>query len=324
MEVWRAEANQAFVDPSLQLAKNLPDLMRGHPLHKEMKLTDIDHMPIDALIPNVSNVSLFYSNKVLVQEGVKIDAGSLVYVSDPFNEPAMIDRFSWTTNKVWLVDVDGKPITTTAGEQIEHVEEVEYQAWHVEKKVPSYPKAFGLPTSGPRMFINSDTFKFDGDKFPPNTLLIRNIRAGRGALKNDFLYYPMAFDMMYNPDTWLVKKLNVGFLSLQPVMIVPKSGGIPRPVLKPFPIKVGKPEQYPVRPVPIQNEPAKKELKNWPTVDGMIFPEFISTDPIGAPSGFVDNALIDPKRLKEIWKKIELQFKTKTAIKFKDVRNLFA
>lgn len=318
-ETWQAEANQAFTDPSLQLAKLLPPLLKSHPDHPEMKLLDINYPPADIKVPNEQKVLLLWSNVIQIGNGIVASANTLTTENNPRREPAIIEYYPWTTVKLWDKDINGKPFATTAGEPIIHQEEVEYSAWHVEINVPKYPAIFGAPSAGPRMFINSDKVKFAGDTFQKHTLLIRGIRLGRLSAKNDFLFYPMSYEMMHNPDTWLVKKRNAGYICLMPHLNNNTGANLalnPKYVLKPTPIKVGKPEQYPSQPVPIQNKPNKTAISGWPDVHGMPFPEYIARDPQGVPTGFVDQAEINKKRLEAIWKETELTFTTKNAIKF--------
>lgn len=317
LEVWQAYANGPFSDPSLQLAKYLPPLLDAHDQHPEMKLLDIQYQPSEIKMPNEVKFNLYWSNRIQLSDGLKVDAGSIGLEENPLKEPVYVSYGSYTTSKLWTQDTDGVPFATTAGEPIPHQEEVEYSCWEVAKKVAKYPKAFGSIVNGPRMFINDDKVTWLGEKFEKHTLLIRNIRAGELAVKNNYLYYPMMFSLMHNPDTWLVKKLNVGFLSLQPVAYRDAVGQT-RYELKPMPIKVGKPEAFPSQPMPLQNKPNNTDMDGWPKVHGMCFPEYVSSDPVAAPSGYVDNAHIDPKRLKEIWEEATLTFKTKQAIKFKN------
>ncbi len=322
MEVWQGYANKAFTNPAKQLARRIPELITDHPEHPEMKLIDIVHMPPDPRMPNECKVSLFWSNQVQLGDGLKVDAVKLALEYNPLKEPAYVDYKTWTAIKIWETDIspEKKPFATTAGEQILHQEEVEYAAWHIEVKVPKYPKIFGSPKNGSQMFINSDSVKFAGEKWEPNTLLIRGIGMGRMSIKNDFVYYPLAFDVLFNPDTWLVKKRNAGFLCLMPVRQSNRPGSSPIYVMKPTPIKVGNPPQYPVQPIPIQNEPTKQGYGNYNTKEsichGTLFKEFRIKDANGNFTGATDVTELTPQRLKEIWKKTELTFQTKTAIKF--------
>lgn len=319
VETWQAVAAAPIFDPYTELEQYVPALLTANKQHPALKLVAISFPDQDVRLPNVQMVIQRYSNRIQLGDGQRQDGQAFVLEPNPLKEPAFVDAGFWTTNKDFTSDLDEKPFCTTAGEELLHNEEVEYQMWNIKKKVPKYPAIFGSPKNGSRMFINSDKVSFAGEKWDKFTLLIRQIRLGEITQKNNFYFFPLSYTMMYNPDTWLVKKLNTGYTSLQPVLsdFNKFAPNLKKYVLKPAPIKIGDPPQYPNRPVPIQNKPGKTDIfEPNGHVNGMVFPEFLTRDPQGMPTGITDKAEITAARLKEIWKEIVLTFRTREAIKF--------
>lgn len=308
-EIWQATSSTPIFDASVELDPFLPAILSPQKQHPEMRLVDVDFMEQDVKVPNMQMVVQRYSNRWTLGDGSNLNGGQFDPEPNPNKEDAIINRGFWTDTKVFEVDLDNLPITTTAGEQIFHQEEVEYQSWTIQKNVPKYPAIFGSPKNGSRMFINSDRVVFDGETWDKETLLIRQITCGTIGVKNNFFYFPLQFQVLFNPDTWATIKRNAGFVALTPVQIQ-VNRFLKKWVMKPMPIKVGIPAAYPSQPIPLQNEPGN------PLTHGRPFPEFISTNPVDHPTGYTDKAEISPARLKEIWKLTKLTFRTKESIKF--------
>lgn len=317
-DTYQAVANVPIIDAYKSISDLIDPMLSPHRQHPELKLVTVNYPDQDIRVPNVQNVRLRYSNRLQLANGVVTNGTDFALEPNPLKEPAYIDCGFWTTTKDWELDLDSLPFCTTAGEEILHSEEVEYQMWVIEAKVPKYPPVFGSPKNGSRIFINKDKVKFAGEKWDENTLMIKQITMGKMDQKNGYFFFPLRFMMIFNPDTWLVKKRNAGFIAKEPILVTDSSVAFLRKyILKPAPIKIGDPPQYPSRPIPIQNKPGKNDFARDPlNVDGMVFPEFVTKSPAGMPTGYSDQALLDPKRLKEIWKETVLTFRTREAIKF--------
>lgn len=320
VEEWRIYSDVPILDPVAAIKSVVPKKLTPHSVYKNLFLIKIGYSKSDELMPNLVPVTLTYSNNYSESDGLSNKNDRLYIEDNPLKEAAIFSYSTWGLSKTFLVDLDQKPFATTAGEPLEHIEEVQYAQWQVQKNVVKYPPVFGNPKNQSQTFINSDFVNFAGVRWDPLTLLIKDLALSSLNSRNGVYYYTLSFTMQHNPDNWLVKKLNAGTISLQPVKVMytlPNGVKYPRIVLRPAPIKLGNPGQHVSSPIPLQNAPTKPYLNTWPITNGMVYPEFMTGDPRGFQGVTINiPPTISPTRLQQIWALSTLRFRTKTKIKF--------
>lgn len=131
---------------------------------------------------------------------------------DPLQRAAEVEWSTWHSKEPLTRDIDGKPITTTAGELITGADE-EYDNWgvSVSKNVAAVPQ-WVLEYRGA---CNSDDVRIKGIVFPAETLKIADLKISKDQEENDVVFSVVTIDLLHRPDTWLRWFPNAGYYCIQ-------------------------------------------------------------------------------------------------------------
>lgn len=133
----------------------------------------------------------------------------------PFFEPIEWEWESAILEIPAYVDVDGKPIVTTAGEPIIGLTR-KLKLWNIRgtrnvSGVPKWFRDYGFS-------VNSDNVTLDGQKFKKNELQLQRLSLGSWDSQTiegtEYRYRPLSFEFWFNPLTWSTEVLNMGFNEL--------------------------------------------------------------------------------------------------------------
>ncbi len=129
-------------------------------------------------------------------------------------DPFKIIDVSWSSQdytRAALVDLDGKPFVTTAGEPLKDVL-IEETTWvaTISLKVPAKPAWFRSYSNA----INADTLTVDGETFKPKTMKLKGLGIGNNEREGDIKYREMTFQLHLREDGWQTQYVNRGFVEL--------------------------------------------------------------------------------------------------------------
>ena len=274
-------------------------------------VVDIQYAQVEDA-PQCCDVTFKYSDQYDNSDGAgKPDGAGFQFIPNPTQRPAVISHGSYKTRKSWETDVDGLPFCTTAGEPIPYEEEIEYPVISITKNLPSVSTLFATQ----RNFMNSDTVRIGGFPYLPKTLAVSELNIGSAVSEKGYVSYPLSFNLYYNPDTWEVKLRNAGYTQMWKIPTRLSNGAIVY-AMRPIAIKVGNPPQSPNHPMPLINDPTKREAKYHPNAHGQVFPDFYAEDPTTGVIAIDQQAVISPERLKQIWEMAKILRNTKIPIRF--------
>lgn len=329
-EFWIIEMSGPIVNSmELEATQGLP--VWGSPMRSNPRLFVINyHAEMMQDAPQCYELEVVYSN-FYPRDLFKLQSKEFLPEENPLQRPALIESSTYRTRKVWDVDLNGKPFTTTAGEPIIHEEEISRRVFSVTKNVQAISNIFLVDGD----FMNEDTVTIFGQKFKPETLWLTDINLSAQQIDYHVPYFVLSYKLYHNADVddqgrplgWRVRKRNAGYYCLEQVNTISK------PLLKPTtvppslfgtvdptnypanlvysPIKVGSPEQFTRTPLPLRNTP------NDPTTHGKLFDQYRTIDPLTKQRIDPEKVALAPADLKKIWKEATLVFQTKQLIKFK-------
>jgi hypothetical protein len=296
------------IDNDVLTHTQCPKLFSFHPTVPYLFVVDLNH-EINEDHPCIVDVVASYSNRYENSNGSEKGSSGFKHIPNPLQRPASINWGSYKVREVIETDEDKLPIVTTAGEAIIHEEEVSRRLITVSKNITSLDSMFATELD----FMNQDAVTIYGISFKPKTLWLTDITLSPLQMENKVFFFKLGFSLYHNPKTWIVKKRNVGYTHTSPVPVPGKQGQF---VLRSGPIMVGNPQKPTQVPLPLQNKPKKTKLSDWPEVHGMVHQEYIVRDHLGRLKNVNPDVQLTPKRLKEIFKESELEFRTKKLIKF--------
>ena len=309
--VWRFEMDSPIIDIDNDVLSHsqCPKLFSFHPTVPHLFVVNLGHQTLEEH-PCVVDVTIEYSNRYEGNDGSGQGSNGFTHIQNPLQRPAVIHMRSYKTREVIEIDEDKKPIVTTAGEPIIHEDEVTRRLITVSKNITGLDQIFATELD----FMNQDAVTIYGVTFEPKTLWLTDINLSPIKWENGVFFFTLDFAMYHNPKTWLVKKRNAGYTHIAPVEVPGRNGQF---VLRSVPIMVGNPERPTQIPLPLQNDPKKLKLSDFPTIHGLVHPDFQVLDHLKRLKSVNPDVQLTPARLKQIYKESELEFRTKKLIKFK-------
>jgi hypothetical protein len=181
-------------------------------------------------------------------------------VQDPSKRPVLIETGTYRYQHSPTQDLDGKPVTTSAGEPIDYVQQKAAPTYTFYKNYAEYPTKLGYI----RDLVNTDKVQFLGMEFKPYQLYIPEIKISVFQYENEYGFFSMTCTAYVNNEKngWKINLRNAGFHELNLVRTVRKP--VPDDPKNPFgtytvkdvpvyeytAIRMGSPGQYvyPARP----------------------------------------------------------------------------
>lgn len=102
-------------------------------------------------------------------------------------------------------DARGRPVQTTAGEPFDgYVRRIAGRTISIQKNVSTWPEWINTYATA----ISSDTVRIRGRTYPRHTLRMGIVDLGDEDFENSVRFFSLAYELEYNPLTWLAPRLN--------------------------------------------------------------------------------------------------------------------
>lgn len=130
-------------------------------------------------------------------------------IPDPTQRPVLIKTGTYREQRTPNIDLDQKPVATTAGEPIIHSIQKSYPTYTVKKFLKSYPTKIAKK----RDFVNSDTVTIYGVTYKPYELFCPEINVSELLTQGTYQYFEFDATIYVNTDKhgWKTRLRNAGY-----------------------------------------------------------------------------------------------------------------
>lgn len=193
--------------------------------------------------PQLYRLTLQYSNKYNNPSGEaqngQPSSVQFQWIQNPLSRPANVEFDSYRSKRLMEMTYDDNdnlsiPVQSTAGETFAIEEDISYRLIVFSKNVQRVNPIFSTKMD----FLNTDTVRLgSGGAFiaKPFTLWLTDVKFSSLIIENRVPYYTMNFKLYHNPETWIRKFRNVGFMEAEYFRCkLPGSPLNPRPRFSPY------------------------------------------------------------------------------------------